>query len=278
MAIPPVKDLMKPILEMSKDGKEYSQKEAVSYCANAFKLTADERAERTRTGGKTFYTRVSAAKYYLGKDGYVETTGWGKFKITKKGVQLLNKGSAKDVIAGDEEKTVSPEEKFEESYQKIETQLASDLLETLKTIKPKSFEEIVVELIMKMGYGWSKKAGRVTQETRDGGIDGIIEEDRLGLDLIYLQAKRWKTSVMPAEIRSFSGALDNSGVKKGVLITTSTFTKQAIKEIEGSKSNSQVILIDGEELASLMIEHGVGVSVEATYEVKKVNFDDFEEL
>ncbi len=169
---------------------------------------------------------------------------------------------------------LQPLEALENGYQKIRNELASELLDQLKKVSPAYFERIVVELIVKMGYGGTlKDAGQAVGKSGDGGIDGIIKEDRLGLDVIYIQAKRWEGSVSRPEIQKFAGALQMHHAKKGIFITTSDFTSQATECV--GKMDSKIILIDGEALAQYMIDYNIGVSIESTYEIKKIDFDYF---
>ena len=169
-----------------------------------------------------------------------------------------------------------PAESIDENYQRIQEKLAADLLDKIKNHSPAFFENLVIDLLVKMGYGGSREdAGRAVGRSGDGGIDGIINEDRLGLDVIYVQAKRWEGNVGEPPVRDFVGALDGEGVQKGIFITTSNFNPAAKNFAE--KSSKRIILIDGDQLAQLMIEHNVGVSIEKTYEIKRVDSDYFAE-
>ena len=169
----------------------------------------------------------------------------------------------------------TPHEALERAYDRLRSELAADILSTIKGSDPTLFEEIVVDLIVKMGYGGSRKdAGQAIGRKGDEGIDGIIKEDRLGLDIIYLQAKRWEGSVGRPEIQKFAGALDGQRARKGIFITTSEFTKEAEDYV--SRIDKKIILIDGVTLARLMIDFGVGVTSVVTYEVKKIDSDYFE--
>lgn len=172
----------------------------------------------------------------------------------------------------------APEERMASTIQTAHELLAADLIETIKQCEPAFFERLVVQLLLKMGYGGSRQeAGRAVGQSGDGGVDGIINEDRLGLDAIYLQAKRWEGSVGEGPIRDFFGSLDIKGVKKGVLITTGHFTPAAKKAVESNRSDKKIVLIDGPRLADLMIEHDLGVSVAATYSLKRLDADFFVE-
>lgn len=171
-----------------------------------------------------------------------------------------------------------PQDRMDQTLKAAHEALAAELIETLKQCEPAFFEKLVVKLLLKMGYGGSRQeAGRAVGQSGDGGIDGIINEDRLGLDAIYLQAKRWEGSVGEGPIRDFFGALDIKGVKKGVFITTSHFTPAAHRVIESNRSDKKIVLLDGARLADLMIEHDLGVSIQATYQLKRLDSDFFAE-
>ena len=169
-----------------------------------------------------------------------------------------------------------PEKSIDENYQQIRTELAADLLEKIKSNSPGFFEKLVVDLLVKMGYGGSREdAGRAVGGSGDGGIDGIINEDRLGLDVVYIQAKRWEGSVSRPEIQRFAGALQGQRARKGVFITTSNFTRDAKEYVD--TIDSKIVLIDGQQLAEYMIDHDIGVSTTKTYEIKRVDSDYFAE-
>lgn len=170
----------------------------------------------------------------------------------------------------------TPEEQVEAGYQSIKNSLKQELLEKLKLVHPAFFEKIVVELLVKMGYGGTiAEAGKATKYSNDEGIDGIIKEDKLGLDVIYIQAKRWEGIVSRPEIQKFVGALAGQRAKKGVFITTSGFSKEAISY--ASQMDAKIVLIDGEQLAQYMIDYNLGVSIQNTYEIKRIDSDYFEE-
>ena len=248
-----------------------------------------------------FANRVGWARSYLKKAGLIEYTKRGYCKITDRGLKVLSQNPTyinvkflkqfpdffesgyfavkkikENTDTGIETEEQTPEEIFEYSYQKIRQDLASDLLTRIKSSSPGFFERIVVELLVKMGYGGSRKdAGSAVGKSGDGGIDGIIKEDKLGLDAIYLQAKRWDSTVGRPEIQKFAGALQGFRAKKGVFITTSNFSKEA--EDYASRIENKIVLIDGETLAQHMIDYDVGVSRIASYEVKKIDSDYFSE-
>ena len=181
--------------------------------------------------------------------------------------------SLEELSTSDEEKT--PEESLEYSYQEIKNNLVIEILDKIKSCSPAFFERLVVELLVKMGYGGSiKEAGKAIGKTGDEGIDGIIKEDRLGLDTIYIQAKRWDNVVGRPELQKFVGALAGQGARKGIFITTSRFTDQAKSYLP--KNDIKLVLIDGEELAQYMIEFDLGVSIVSEYKIKKIDSDYFE--
>jgi restriction system protein len=263
--------------------------------AKCFYLSDEDIKELLPSGRQPrFDNRVAWARAYLGKAGLLEATGRGKFRITAQGMEVLNsnplnintkflmqypsfrkfrgiKQGSEDTEKGNNK---TPEEILEASYSNLKDDLASELLELIKVCTPTFFEQLVVELLIAMGYGGSKKdAGKAIGRSRDGGIDGIINEDKLGMDVIYVQAKRWERTVGSPDVQAFSGSLDGQKARKGVMITTSQFSQEArdfVKMIE-----KRIILIDGERLTQLMIDHDVGVTKVAEYVVKKVDQDYF---
>ncbi len=300
MPIPDYETIMLPVLEFLNDGKERTKKEIVDYIANYFKLDKKERdAEYEKSKTNIIYSKVSFAETYLNQALLIEKPRVGVFKIAKRGLEVLrNTPSRIDVVFlnqfnefqefrgrrrnnatrqtdnQSEEKT--PEDLLEEGYHRIKDNLAQELLSLIKAQTPKFLERMVVELLLKMGYGGSfKDAGIVVGMSGDEGFDGVIKEDKLGLDLIYIQAKRYNTKVVGSpEIREFIGSLSIKNAKKGVFITTSKFTEEAQKCIN---TTNKVVLIDGGELVDLMIEYGVGVQKSVSYEIKKIDKDYFEE-
>jgi restriction system protein len=231
------------------------------------------------------------------KAGFLETTKRGYFKITPRGTEVLSQKLQKiDIqylrefpefiefqttkrevdVPKIDRSDATPEESLEAAYDNLRSALAGELLAQLKTNPPSMFEKIVVDLLLKMGYGGSRKdAGQAIGKSGDEGIDGIIKEDKLGLDIIYIQAKRWEAQVGRPEIQKFAGALQGKRARKGIFITTSTFSREARDYASGI--DTKIILLDGEEIAGLMIDHGVGVSPVATYEVKRLDTDYFAE-
>lgn len=301
MAIPDYQTLMLPLLKLTGDKKEYSLVQAIDILADQFKLTDEERRELLPSGQQAiFMNRVGWARTYLKKSGLLETTRRGFFRITERGLQVLKQKPPKiDVkfldqfeefrafrAAGrdkprppkgkDKIEIETPEEVLESAYQTLRDNLANELIQQIKQSPPSLFERIVVELLVRMGYGGSRRdAGQAIGKTGDEGIDGIIKEDRLGLDIIYLQAKRWENTVSRPEIQKFAGALQGQRARKGIFITTSNFSRDAREYV--SKIETKIILIDGEQLAQFMIDNNIGVNPVATYEVKKIDSDYFTE-
>lgn len=293
---------MLPLLKYADDKQEHSLRETIVFFASQFKLNDDERKELLPSGQQPiFVNRVGWARTYLKKAGLLESTRRAFFKITERGLEVLKQNpkeinvkflkqypefiefqtSKKDVDSDlenqfDKFEEKTPQESLEYGYQRIKRGLAKELLDLIKSCSPNFFERIVVELLLKMGYGGSMKdAGKAIGQSGDGGIDGIIKEDKLGLDVLYIQAKRWEGTVGRPEIHKFVGALQGQRAKKGIFITTSNFSKDAIEYVQ--KIDTKIVLIDGEELAQLMIENDIGVSKIASYELKKIDSDFFEE-
>lgn len=301
MAIPDYQTIMLPLLKFAEDGRVHSKHEAVEYLRNWFKLTEEERKELLPSGKQgLFDNRVAWAQTYMKQAKLIESPKRGFFAITERGKKVLSekpkkidvkylehfpefikfrkrrkmkgKEEAKEEIIG---LKANPEEALETAYQELQESLASELLENIKKCPPGFFERLVVDVLIKMGYGGSQKeAGQAIGHTGDEGIDGIIKEDKLGLDIIYMQAKRWENTVGRPEIQKFAGALQGQRAKKGIFITTSDFSKEALGYVKNI--DSKIILIDGHRLAELMIEHNVGVSATASYEIKRIDSDYFE--
>ena len=310
MSIPTYEEVMLPLLEVIYDGGIYTNKECENKLSKVFELTDEELNERLSSGKKTFYDRLNWAKTYLKNAGLLETTEKrGMFKITQDGrkiveskpnkidskylkqypkfIEYLERSNKKKIFAeleiddnqikNDIKSIKTPFEELEESYIAIQDSLREELLDKLKQVDFSKFEEIVVDLIIRMGYGGSKTEAKtsLTKKGSDEGIDGIINEDRLGLDRIYVQAKRWKdNNVTRPEVQKFAGALDGQGAIKGIFITTSSFTKDAI-EFSNNLYNKKIILIDGYKLSELMIEFNVGISTVDIYEIKRIDSDYF---
>ena len=295
MSIPDFQSIMLPFLLNLEDGREHSLHEMLNSLANYFKLTESELKELLPSGKQTIFTnRVGWA--YLKKAGLIKPTRRGYFKITSRGQEVLSerperinisylskypefvefktpKKESNEKAAGEIEE-MNPEEALEMSYQQIRWELATDLLENIRNCSPGFFEQMVVELLVTMGYGGSRKdAGEAIGQSGDEGIDGIIKEDRLGLDIIYIQAKRWSGTVGRPEIQKFAGALMGMGAKKGVFITASSFTKEALEYAQAI--DARIILIDGEQMANMMIDFDVGVTTVNTYNIKRLDSDYF---
>jgi restriction system protein len=301
MAIPDFQTLMLPLLSIAGDGQEHLTSDCLEILSTQFGITEKERAEMLPSGGQpVFKNRVHWAKAYLKMSGLITNTRRGSFKITDRGLKTLSEKPAKinlqylkqfeDYLeqreswksnsqAEEPEASVdhsTPREKLESSFQQIKNALASDLLEKVKNCSWQFFEQLVVDLLVKMGYGGTRKdASEVIRKTGDEGIDGIIKEDKLGLDTIYVQAKKWEGSVGRPEIQKFVGALAGQGAKKGIFITTSRFSSEAKEYVP--KNETKIVLIDGERLVDLMIDYDLGVAVKETYQLKEIDSDFFVE-
>ncbi len=297
MSIPDFQTIMLPLLELASDGKEHKLSEAIEYLATTrFNLTDTERKELLPSGKQArFDNRVGWACTYLKKAGLLAYPTRGKFQTTRRGSDLLAQKPPRidvkflkqfpeylDFIgttanapeASNLPLEQTPEEVMTSAYSQLRQTLAQELLERIKTASPAFFERLVIELLVKMGYGGSLvDAGMAIGKTGDEGIDGIIKEDRLGLDAIYVQAKRGNNTVGRPEIQQFVGALAGKGARKGIFITTSKFSEQAKSYLP---ANVNVVLIDGEQLADYAIEVNLGVSVASEYQIKRLDFDYFE--
>ena len=301
MAIPDFQSVMLPLMRFCVDGKEHAIGETTDTLADQFKLTDDERKALLPSGvQEVFRNRVAWAKSHLKMAGLLETPKRGIYKITERGLEAVRKNPAainlkylyqfpeyvafrkihreRTESTGEAENGQSgtPEEALESAHETIRDSLAAEILQKLKFCSPPFFERLVVEVIVKMGYGGTRQdAGKAIGKSGDGGIDGIIKEDKLGLDTIYIQAKRWENTVGRPEIQKFVGALTGQRARKGLFITTSDFSGEAHDYV--SRIETKIVLIDGETLAQLMIDHNVGVSTITTYELKKMDTDYFTE-
>ena len=295
MPLPDFQSVMLPMLRFCKDGRDYTNREILDALANYYTLTDDERKQLLPSGQqRVFDNRVAWARAHMKMAGLLENTKRGVFHITTRGKEVLSQNltginlnflrqypeyqeareKPKDSLPTKEEEVQTPEEQIEQAYELLRENLSSELLSQLKTASPAFFEKVVVDVLVKMGYGGSlKDAGKAIGRSRDEGIDGIINEDRLGLDSIYIQAKKWDGTISRPEIQKFAGALQGKRARKGVFITTSDFSAGAREFV--TNIDSKIILIDGKQLAGLMIEYGVGVSNEAVYELKKLDSDFF---
>ncbi|MHB1756775.1 MAG: restriction endonuclease [Leptospirillum sp.] len=305
MAMPEYQSFMRPILEIASDGKEHSIPECLEPLSVKFHLSMEDQKVLLPSGKQTiFKNRVAWAKHYLNRAGLLESPRRGFFRITSRGQDalisvekidknfLLRYKEFADFIENGTRRRIeetdppinllgasdqkSPEESVETAFRKFRQELEAEILQTLKTCSSDLFEKIVVDVLVRMGYGGNRKdAGESIGGTGDGGIDGIIKEDRLGLDTIYIQAKKWEGSVGRPEVHKFAGALQGKHAKKGVLITTSSFTRDAREYV--SHLENKIVLIDGAQLVDLMIDFNVGVSPLGIYETKKIDLDYFEE-
>jgi len=294
MPIPDFQSLMLPLLTIAADGQEHGLAESSEHLAAQFMLTEQETREVVAPGKPTkLRNRLAWAFIHLRRAGLLEGTRKGRFRITERGHELLkNPPSSLNVrflmqlpdstahphgFQGPrEEPAQTPQELLESGYQALRRQLADDLLDRIRNCSPTFFEKLVVDLLLSMGYGGSwKEAGQAVGQASDGGIDGIIKEDKLGLEVLYIQAKRWEGTVGRPVVQAFAGSLEGQRARKGVLITTSQFSPEARDYV--LRIEKKIVLVDGKELAELMIDHGIGVTEVATYSVKKVDSDYFEE-
>ncbi len=302
MAVPDFQSIMLPLLKFSADQKEHTNSETEDYIAKELKLTKEDLEEMLPSGTqRRFVNRVAWAKVHLSKAGLIAPTRKSVYKITQRGLEVLKENPqvitvaylkrfegfneflkpTKDKDSNDtttlHESSTTPRETLEAAYQILRKQLVQEVLDKVKEATPRYFEELVVELLVRMGYGGTvKDAGQATQYTNDEGIDGIIKEDKLGLDVIYIQAKRYKdVSIGRPEIQAFVGALDGKHANKGIFLTTSRFSDTAVTYVRSI--SKKVVLIDGEQLANFMIDYNLGVSTTDTFELKKIDSDYFGE-
>lgn len=303
--IPDYQSLMLPLLKLVSDRQEHKYRDLIEKLATEFQITDEERKELLASGNQAIFdNRVGWAKTYLKKAGLLDSPKRATFVITQIGLDTLKKNldrvdakylrqfpaflefqnASRNDNETEEETTViavseqTPEENLDKAYQRIRKSLASELLQNVVDLSPTFFERLVVELLVKMGYGGSiKDAGKAIGKSGDEGIDGTIKEDKLGLDIIYIQAKRWRPGnvVGRPELHKFVGALAGQGAKKGIFITTSNFTKEALDYTP--KNETKIVLIDGEQLAQLMIDYNLGCTTHQTYELKKIDSDYFGE-
>lgn len=301
MAVPKFFEFFEAFLRAVNDGELHTAKEVRGIISKSMSLSEADLAEMLPSGTqRTFDNRVAWARTYLDKAGLIETPHRGKYKITDVGRKALASGEKIDLEyleKSDEfkafhsvttegiadgssvEKEESPMEVLASAYQKVNAALASQLMDEVMKLTPVEFERLVVKLLLKMGYGSGiEEAGMVTQQSNDGGIDGIIKEDQLGFSHIYIQAKQWavEQTVGRQEIQRFVGALQGQQAQKGLFITTAKFSSGAL-QYAANLLGAKVVLVDGSALTRLMIKHNVGVSVEEDYEVKKIDSDFFAE-
>ncbi|MBO6219768.1 MAG: restriction endonuclease [Treponema sp.] len=299
--IPDFQTIMLPLLQYAVDKKEHRFSDSVAFLSDKFSLTDEEKSQMIPSKRQsTMYNRVVWAKTYMKKAGLLTDVRRGFFQITERGLSVLAESpdridikflnqfeefktfhaiqheKKKSDTEDDLLETQTPDDLLAEGYKRLSENLADELLEKILSCSPKFFENLVVDLLVCMGYGGSvDEAASVVGKSGDEGIDGIIKEDKLGLDAIYIQAKRWQGTVGRPEIQKFAGALLGQKANKGVFITTGSFSTEAV---DYARNVSQkIVLIDGQKLASLMIEHNVGISVVRTYEIKRIDSDYFEE-
>lgn len=301
--VPNFEKFFYPYLKCMSDGNEHQLRELAEYCATYLSLTDADKEEMTRQGSFTkLYDRTQWTGTYLRKAQLVKSVGRGKYIITQRGKELwaqnisdLNKktleqypefrefayGHKAEHVSHNEKEDVltkTPYDIMADAYKEISDDLVDELLTMIKLQSPQFFERLVVKLLVAMGYGGSfEDAASVTRYSHDEGIDGVIKEDKLGLDSIYIQAKRYDGNpVGRKELQSFVGALSGKGATKGVFITTSSFTKEAMA-FTSSLKNMKIVLIDGNALCNYMIDYNIGVATRQTFEIKKIDTDFFVE-
>ena len=300
MGIPDYQSLMLPLLQFLADGKEHNLPEATSALSDQFKLTSEERQQLLPSGQQTIIrNRIGWARTYMAKAGLIDAVRRGYWQISSRGKEVLSRKperidghflqqypefvAFRDLHHEKEEETAisapsidTPEEELGHAYQRLRGDLEAELLQQVKIASASFFENLVVQLLVRMGYGGNlHDAGQAVGQSGDGGIDGIIKEDQLGLDVIYIQAKRWDANVGRPEIQKFAGALQGHRARKGVFITTSGFSRDALDYVE--RIDSKIVLIDGPTLVRFMVDKDVGVSTTETIHLKKIDLDFFNE-
>lgn len=305
MSVPGYQEFMFPILKLLSDGNIYYKKDIFIKLAKQLNLSQEQLEEKLPSQQEpTYINRIGWAITYLKKAGLLESPSRAHFLITDEGKNVVNsnvinlnskylrrydsflefqnlshKKEENKIIEENEQETQTPSEKMISYYEIIKKSICDDLLNKVIEQTPDFFEHLVVDLIVAMGYGGSvEDAGRATKRTNDEGIDGLVKEDKLGLDIIYIQAKRWQKGnvVGRPEIQKFVGALAGQGARKGIFITTSNFTKEATEY--KPRNDTSIILIDGQKLVELMYEHNIGVSTEKRFEIKRLDSDYFESI
>ncbi len=302
MALPDYQSLMLPLLRLSADGSTHKFSDAVDNLADELGLSYDDRTELLPSGLQpVFRNRVGWAKSYMKQAELLIFPKRGLFKITERGLAVLKdnperldnsvlkefpefrdfkaRRRSKEVQAPAEstESAESPEDQMASAFRRFQSEIEIELLSIVMQVNPTYFEQVVVDLLVAMGYGGNRQdaARAITKQSGDEGIDGVIKEDRLGLDVIYVQAKRWEGTVGRPEIQKFAGALQGKRASKGVFITTSSFSQEAVDFSESI--GSKIILIDGDKLAQLMIEFSIGVSTIGQYLIKQIDSDYFDQ-
>lgn len=316
MSIPDYQTIMLPLLKYAEDGKEHTSRDPVASLTTHFGLSDAEQQDLLPSGGTVFADRVSWALSYLCMAGLLQRTRRGYFSITPRGMDVLashptrvdnrflaqypefrealarirrstsprparsgpnGNATAAEAVEEAMQQRQTPSEQLEDAYETIRQNLAEELLQRIKACSSGFFERLVVDLLVKMGYGGSRKdAGEAVGRSGDEGIDGIIREDRLGLDVIYIQAKRWERTVGRPEVHQFVGALSGQHARKGIFITTSSFSREARDFVAGVET--KIVLIDGRQLAELMIDYDVGITTTTTYQVKHIDSDYFADV
>jgi restriction system protein len=299
VAVPGFQEFMLPLLRLGADGEPFTQKEAVAVLADEMRLTEDDRSELLSSGQTRLFNRVAWARSYLKAAGLLASPSRGVSVVTDAGLDVLRdppdridikylerfptfvefrtrKAQTESSEPAGVESVETPEEQFESEYESFRDALAADLLDRVRTVSPRFFERLVVDLLVHMGYGGSREdAGQAIGQSGDGGIDGIIKEDKLGLDTVCVQAKRWQNPVGRPVVQAFAGSLEGRRARKGVLLTTSSVTRDAEEYVNAIEK--RIVLIDGPTLARLMIEHGVGVREIATYTLSEINEEYFDQ-
>lgn len=305
MSIPDFQTIMLPLLKFCADENQHTNREAIDSLADEFNLSDIERKQLLPSGRQAvFDNRIAWARAHMKMAKLIENTQRGVFRITNRGKKVLNenpnridlnfltqfseyaerrethrqkyKKDSETEISIESESIITPEEQIEEAYENLKETLNTEILAQLKKSTSSFFERVVVDVLVNMGYGGSlQDAGEAIGKSGDEGIDGIIKEDRLGLDIIYIQAKKWDNIVTRPEIQKFAGALQGKRARKGIFITTSDFSQGAYEY--ASSIDSKIILIGGKRFAQFMMDFNVGVSIEATYELKRIDFDYFGE-
>lgn len=303
MAVPDFQSWLLPLLKRLADGEVHRMVDLYEQLAGDLGLSDADKQERLPSGSQqTYMNRIAWARTYLKKAELLVSPGRSLVQITPAGRDVLGQGLSKLMVADlkrlspeflrfhaprqdasigvptvrlQDREEETPQESLERLHQQLRDELVVELLDRVKQVPPAFFEKLVVDLLVSMGYGGSRKgAGKIIGKSGDGGIDGVINEDRLGLDVVYIQAKRWEGSVGRPVVQAFAGSLEGVRANKGVMITTSAFTTDAQSYVQ--QIGKKIVLIDGMQLADYMIQYGVGVSVEARYEIKRIDSDYFD--
>ena len=302
MTVPDYQNFLLPLLQLLKDGQEHSLRDFYEILADQYQLTEEDRQQQLPSGQqKAYINRIGWAKTHLKKASLLDSPKRGRCIITDRGLELLKqnpksltanslkvfpeyqvfcqnttKSDSIDAVTTTTDTDRTPEEILQEAYFTLRSEIKDDILQLLKSSSPAFFEQVVVDLLVAMGYGGSRKAaGKAIGGSGDGGVDGIISEDPLGLDNIYIQAKRWESNVGRPIVQAFAGSLEGFRARKGVMITTSNFSKEARHYV--TQIEKKIVLVDGEMLAELMLDHNVGVSEKERFVIKRIDTDYFDE-